>query len=146
MTTLELELRRTWFTDTTTISTLHDVTPGKPPAVLCFVLEDTERINQPKIPTRTAIPRGRYEITITKSERFSKLAGHDVFLPLLNGVPNFSGIRIHPGNGAKDTEGCLLPGLSRTVDQVLHSRDAFDLLFAQLKAHAGPMFITITGP
>jgi hypothetical protein len=58
-----------------------------------------------------AIPAGQYQVTYTKSARFSRLVGHDVFLPLIldlperttptlfNGVPlNDCGIRIHGGN------------------------------------------------
>lgn len=82
----------------------------------CFVLEDTDRglaSNMPlsiikglKVFGKTAIPTGRYPVQITYSERFKKM------LPILIGVPGFSGIRIHSGNFVTDTDGCQLPGRS----------------------------------
>jgi hypothetical protein len=44
------------------------------------------------------------------------------WLPILLGVPNFSGIRIHAGNTADDTQGCILVGKNREVGKVLDSR------------------------
>lgn len=79
-----------------------------------YTLEDTVReaetparwiwTSTMKVPGRTAIPSGRYEVAVTWSERFSRP------LPLIMGVPDFSGVRIHGGNTAKDTEGCPLLG------------------------------------
>jgi hypothetical protein len=95
----------------------------------CWVLEDPVReregvpVEQWKVKGETAIPAGIYQVVITPSQRF----GRD--LPLLVDVPGFSGIRIHPGNSAADTEGCLLVGLARGVDSISHSRDAFNELF-----------------
>lgn len=62
-----------------------------------------------------AIPPGRYPVLITKSTKFKK------WLPLLVGVPGFSGIRIHAGNCPEDTRGCILPGLNRRKGMVLNS-------------------------
>lgn len=94
-----------------------------------YILEDTVRevadrpVSSWKIAGITAIPSGRYRVTITFSQRFQRP------LPLLNDVPGYSGVRIHPGNTDKDTEGCLLPGLSCGANRVNNSRDAFDQLF-----------------
>lgn len=74
----------------------------------CFILEDTVRAPGVKVFGKTAIPAGRYKITMTFSQKFQ------VLLPLLNDVPMFDGIRIHPGNTEAETEGCLLTG-QRTV-------------------------------
>jgi len=67
-----------------------------------FVIEDTK--HDIKIPGQTRIPSGTYEIKLTYSPKFGKN-----MLEVCN-VPNFTGIRIHPGNTNEDTEGCLLPG------------------------------------
>jgi hypothetical protein len=73
-----------------------------------------------------SIPAGRYEVRLTESPRVR--AGGlwspwpDHMLPLLVGVPGFEGIRIHAGNTAKDTEGCILVGATRTVDAITDSR------------------------
>jgi hypothetical protein len=98
----------------------------------CFVCEDTVRevLGQPveswKVHGKTAIPYGVYQVVITWSNRFGRL------LPLLVDVPGFQGIRIHPGNSASDTEGCLLPGLVRSAMGVGHSRPACDYLIPKI--------------
>ena len=48
-------------------------------------------------------------------------------------VPGFEGIRIHPGNTDRDTEGCILVGTGRTPDALVESRKAFDVLMAKLQ-------------
>lgn len=73
----------------------------------CFTLEDADRRLESggtKIQNQTAIPKGVYEVTWTKSVRFGK------FMPEVLRVPGFSGVRIHAGNTDKDTEGCILVG------------------------------------
>jgi len=98
----------------------------------CFGLEDAirEQPGQPvrawKVPGRTAIPAGRYDLVITHSTRFKQR------LPLLLEVPGFEGIRIHPGNTIEDTAGCLLPGRLRAAQRVGESRHAFDRLFRKI--------------
>jgi hypothetical protein len=53
-------------------------------------------------------------------------------LPLLLAVPNFDGIRIHPGNTDADTEGCILVGVERLQDRIGQSKIAFEKLFDRL--------------
>ena len=92
----------------------------------CWTLEDTVRAG-PKVDGETAIPAGTYKLTITASPRFKR------YLPLVNDVPGFTGIRIHPGNTAADTHGCLLVGDTRLPGSIGQSRAAFDRLFKKLE-------------
>lgn len=98
----------------------------------CWILEDEDRFLETnpadKIQGSSAIPRGSYGISITPSARFKR------DLPLVENVPGFSGIRIHPGNSSADTEGCLLPGRTRTDRTVGESKAAFNSLFEKIKA------------
>ena len=59
---------------------------------------------------------GTYPLLITKSPRFKQ------WLPLLQGVPGFEGIRIHAGNYPDDTQGCILPGENKLRGMVVNSR------------------------
>jgi hypothetical protein len=102
----------------------------------CYICEDVVRPASQKIFGKTAIPAGTYQVIINRSERFSKQARHDVFLPLLLHVPGYEGVRIHPGNGPADTEGCLLPGTAIGPDgaSVAYSQAAFRALFGKMQA------------
>lgn len=93
----------------------------------CYSVEDVVRTGE-KVHGKTAIPFGTYEVVVTMSARFKQP------LPLLVDVPGFAGIRIHPGNTAKDTEGCILPGLQKTPTGVGGSRVAFARLFKKIQA------------
>jgi len=72
-----------------------------------YTLEDTVRKPGQKVPGKTAIPAGSYKVTVTYSNHFKKM------LPLINDVPEFDGVRIHGGNSAADTNGCLLVAKNR---------------------------------
>lgn len=102
--------------------------------IQCWTLEDQVRevTGQPvqswKIQNVTAIPRGRYQVTITHSLHF----GCD--LPLLSNVPGFTAVRIHWGNKAADTDGCILVGLTSQGNLIYESRKAFEQLFPKIKA------------
>lgn len=120
---MRLALVRKWFTEKTTIGSLY--VNGR---FECYVLEDRYRPPpEPKVFGQTCIPCGEYVVKITPSPRFKR------DLPLVLNVPGFEGIRIHTGNKAEDTEGCLLPGLRRGVDEVRESKLAFDSLFEKLR-------------
>ncbi|WP_428055424.1 DUF5675 family protein [Candidatus Avelusimicrobium alvi] len=94
----------------------------------CDTLEDAVRAPGVKVRGKTAVPEGRYRVVLTESPRFKRI------LPLLVDVPNFEGVRIHPGNTAKDTEGCLLVGFNQVKGKVVSSRATFQKLFEKLWA------------
>ena len=119
---MNLRLERDPSSDFSTIGQLYN---SDTESWLCFTLEDPVR--DTKIPGSTAIPPGRYKVVITWSERFHQR------MPLLLNVPNFTGIRIHWGNSCRDTEGCILVGFHRTVDEILGSRAAFKMLYAEIE-------------
>lgn len=94
----------------------------------CDTLEDTVRAPGVKVRGKTAVPAGRYRVVLSESPRFKRI------LPLLVDVLNFEGVRIHPGNTAKDTEGCLLVGFNQLKGKVVASRATFQKLFEKLWA------------
>ena len=93
----------------------HPLTRG---TQICDTLEPAwrdYRNGARKLKGRSAIPEGRYAVVISYSPKLKQ------WLPILLGVPMFSGIRIHAGNTASDTEGCILVGQNLKVGMVLNS-------------------------
>ena len=127
---MKIEVKRLYKTENSTIGEL--TIDGK---FECYTLEDKER--EVKIKCETAIPKGTYKVIINQSNRFKKL------MPLVLNVPNFEGIRIHPGNSNHDTEGCILVGQTRSKDYISKSRKAYEILFAKMKL-AKDITLTIT--
>jgi len=76
---------------------------------------DLEDAGETKVFGKTAIPYGTYKVRLTMSPKFKRL------LPLVMGVKHFTGIRIHRGNTAGDSHGCILPGENKEKGKVLHS-------------------------
>jgi hypothetical protein len=97
----------------------------------CFTLEDRVRPAGVKVKGETAIPEGVYRLIVTPSPRFKRR------LPLLTDVPGFDGIRIHPGNSHKDTEGCILvgEGVNQFSDEPMLTKSvsAFNRLFEMIE-------------
>ena len=100
-----------------------------------FTLEDTVRevkgalIGTWKIPGNTAIPSGIYPVVINMSQRFNRM------MPLIQNVPGFTGVRIHPGNDSADTEGCILvDSIWGGGDWISGSRMAFNAIYAKIEA------------
>lgn len=76
------------------------------------------------------IPSGSYLMRLTTSPKFSaKYPYHKHphnYVPIVCGVPNYEGIRIHCGNYPSDTIGCLLLGMSTNGVSINRSAIAYD--------------------
>lgn len=94
----------------------------------CYTLEDETR-DGAKVPGETSIPPGVYQVVVDQSVRFGRL------MPHILDVPGFTGVRIHKGNTAADTEGCILLGARNSAAGVISdSKAAYDPFFAKLCA------------
>jgi hypothetical protein len=82
-----------------------------------------------KIPGETAIPYGRYQVFVTFSPKFKRK------LPLIIDVRHFTGIRIHRGNSAKDSAGCVLVGDNTAIGKLTNSTYYEKKLTAMLSAY-----------
>jgi len=128
---MKLKLVRKWRKETYTIGDLY--VDGK---WFCNVIEDRDRglyddmplkeIKTKKVYGETAIPYGTYKVKITYSPKYKK------FMPLIEDVKGFSGIRIHSGNTAKDSLGCIIVGKNTKVGMVTDSRNTYDKLFKMM--------------
>ena len=119
----------------------------------CLTLEDAireiagELVELWKIPHETAIPSGRYRITLEFSHRF----GPDTIT--INDVPGFDKIRMHGGTTIADTEGCVLVGDICDRQRMTIAGAKFDHVLDRLKVkvHAAltageEVWITINNP
>ena len=123
----------------------------------CDTIEDCDRglkqtdayaaNKRKKVQNETAIPTGRYQVTLgVQSERFKKKAQYafcNGYLPRLLNVPCFEGILIHIGNTAADSSGCILVGQNKVVGKVINSTQTFLKLYSKLQDAKGLIFIKI---
>ena len=138
---MELTLKRLHKNPTYTIGKLY--VDG---VYFCDTVEDTDRgmtqqmsnsYNEArKVYGKTAIPVGRYRVVLSYSNKFKKL------LPLLNDVMCFSGVRIHSGNTAEDSLGCIIVGENKIKGGVVNSRATMERLMAKLREQK-EIYITI---
>lgn len=120
---MKIQLIRKEFTPESTIGELW-IDKG----FFCYVLEDKDRnlfqwdsilvVKAKKIFGVTAIPYGKYRVTLSYSKRFQRL------LPEIHDVKGFEGIRIHRGNTAADSHGCLIVGYKKAYNTVFESTKA----------------------
>ena len=91
----------------------------------CDTVEDKDRdLNkngkfdngETKVNGLTAIPNGRYLVKLTYSPNFKRI------LPEIINVNSFTGIRIHSGNFASDSLGCVIVGENKVKGGVINSK------------------------
>lgn len=113
---------------------------------MCDTLEDKDRdlyqgmskelIQQKKVYGSTAIPYGKYKITMNvQSPKYSKRKQYQKcngYLPRLIDVPCWEGVLIHIGNFPEDTLGCILVGYNTIKGAVTNSTTAFWQLYELL--------------
>lgn len=138
---LHLRLERTALKEKYTIGHLYVMQDGKK-VYVCDTIEDTVRDKnkngkfdppaEKKIKTLTAIPYGKYEVSLrTKSPKFSNFSKYPYakkyngYMPRLLRVPSFEGILIHCGSSEKSSAGCIIVGYNKVVGRVVDSQKAF---------------------
>lgn len=140
---MEIRTDRRYKKETYTISNLYvdDVW-------FCNVIEDRDRglrsdhsleyIRRVKVPAETAIPTGRYRVTLSvQSPKFSKKAKYawcKGYLPRVLGVPGFDGILMHAGATAADSAGCLIIGMNTEKGKVTSSMVTLKKLYEKMQA------------
>lgn len=130
---MELTLKRHTFCDTytegsLTFDTVDDVIP---------TTEDRVRENGVKVPSETAIPAGRYKVSLdTVSPKFSQYPFYmevcEGKLPRLLDVPNFTGVLFHCGVNEDNSSGCILTNdRNRPLEESKqHFRRLMEILYA----------------
>ena len=122
---IELLLKREILTDTYTEGKLY--INGE---YFCDTIEDKVRVlnnKEDKVYGKTAIPYGEYIVKLTYSNKMKRI------LPILLDVPYFTGIRIHSGNTAEDSLGCILVGVKLKDGYIIKSKDNENKLLDILK-------------
>lgn len=96
----------------------------------CDTIEDTYRgqdLKGKKVANETCIPYGVYTVKITYSNKYKKN------MPQILSVPYFEGVRIHAGNRATDTSGCVICGVKSKNGEVIESRKTYNALLKRLE-------------
>lgn len=136
---------RKWKKETYTIGKLY--IDGKP---FCETCEDKDRhldqkmplsrIKEVKVAAVTAIPTGTYNVRMDViSPKYSLKPWyvkncHGARMPRLENVPGWSGVLVHPGNTAQDSQGCVLVGKNTAVGMVTNSKAVFLELYNKMYA------------
>ena len=125
---MEIRLVRSVFTDNSVMGKMY--VNGE---FFAYTCEDKDRDLRgdvsKKVKGETAIDYGKYEVICSFSDHFQR------YLPLLLNVPCFEGIRIHGGNTAADSLGCILVGADGDMkSKVWNCASKVASLVAMLKA------------
>lgn len=142
---LIISVDRKWKKDKYTISNLV-IRRGSVVLMKTNCIEDTDRrltqdmsmdyIKKKKIYGMTAIPAGKYKVVLSYSQKFgakSAYAWCKGILPEVLNVPGWSGVRIHAGNSAEDSLGCILPGKNNKPGWVSDSMSAVKQMYPLIK-------------
>lgn len=126
----------------------------------CDTCEDTDRgltqymstneIRRKKIHGKTAIPSGTYKVDMNtispkynNPNRYFYVKKYKAKMPRLLNVPGFSGILLHAGTTAADTDGCILVGENSKKGMVLNSQKTWTKLMDILLTDKENITLTI---
>lgn len=87
-----------------------------------------QEIQARKVYGKTAIPKGRYRVGFSYSPKFANRPWAKPYggrVVSIEGVKGFEGVRIHPGNSADDTSGCVLIGLNKVKGRLVDSQATY---------------------
>lgn len=87
-----------------------------------------DHIKASKVPGKTAIPYGRYRVTLAWSPRLHGRAYAQKYggkFPLLNDVPGWSGVLIHPFNYGHESQGCVAVGERCQPGKIIRATRAY---------------------
>jgi len=152
--TMEILLKRIARRNAYTIGKLY--VDGK---YVCDTIEDKDRnlsdsmsvseIGKNKVKHQTAIPTGRYEVSLNVvSPKFSLKPfyytnANKGRVPRLLNVKGFDGILIHCGTNQNSSSGCIIVGENKVVGKVINSQATFIKLYKILKEAKDKIYITI---
>lgn len=130
---LHLTLIRAYKKDTYTIGRLY--AGGR---FICNTIEDKDRglnqfmsesdIQKVKVKAETAIPIGTYKLVVSMSPKFGRK------LIEIQNVPAYSGVRVHRGNTAQDSAGCVIVGMNTEKGKVTNSTKYEELLTTMVES------------
>lgn len=150
---MELQLKRIYKGSNYTIGHLYINN-----VYCCDTIEDVDRglsdtmteeqIRKIKVKSQTAIPTGRYRVTLNVvSPKFFLKPYYKAYcggkLPRLLNVKGFDGILMHKGVNQNSSAGCIIVGYNKIKGQVVDSQKAFEKLYSQLKSSKDNIYITI---
>lgn len=106
---MKLVLQRKIFNTEGTRTTIGELfADGK---FICYTAEDEVRPDNIKVQDKTAIPTGEYNVIVNMSNRFKRemaLIYNTPDYKVKKGDVEFAGVRIHGGNDATNSSGCVL--------------------------------------
>ena len=85
-------------------------------------------IKEKKVYGKTCIPTGRYKLTWAYSPRLGGRAYAKKYngkFPLLNNVPGWSGVLIHPFNYGTESQGCISVGERWSAGKIINATKGF---------------------
>lgn len=134
---MDIRLERLIHTPDLTLGVLHIRYDGDAVWVReCFTKEPPVRADRVYVAGESALPVGRYNVSLSVSRRYSRVVPLVVGSHLLapGGHRIALGMRIVPGHFTLDTESGIVVGQTQGPKDVHQTRQAFEAIFAKFEA------------